>query len=164
MAVRSVESLAFSPDGRTLAAGWHGGFVSLWNVTHPDDVKPAKAPLDLDCPDVVSHSVEFSPDGHTLAAGSTDSKVRLWKVADPGHPTPLGKSLTGPAQPVMSVAFSPDGHTLAATTDDGVATLWDLKVETAISRICAGSSGALSRHQWSRYVPELPYDPPCVTT
>lgn len=63
---------------------------------------------------------------------------------------------------MWSVAFSPDGHTLAATTDDGVATLWDLKVESAISRICAGSPGALSRQQWKRYVVPLPYDPPCV--
>ncbi len=45
---------------------------------------------------------------------------------------------------VAVLAFSPDGRTLAATTDDGVATLWDLDVESAVSRVCAASSGALS--------------------
>ncbi|WP_189296140.1 WD40 repeat domain-containing protein [Streptomyces cinerochromogenes] len=209
-ALASVESLAFSPDGRTLAVGRHAGLVSLWDVTRPDDVAPSGAPLNLDCPDVFSGRVAFSPTGHTLAAACEDDAgtlslwnttdpahprripslktghrvislafspdsgtlavgtkvgtVGLWEVVDPGHPAALGKPLTGPAQPVMSVAFSPDGHTLAATTDDGVATLWDLDVESAISRICADSSGALSRQQWSRYVPQLPYDPPCVTT
>jgi hypothetical protein len=65
---------------------------------------------------------------------------------------------------VAVLAFGPDSRTLAATTDEGVATLWDLNVESAVSRICAGSSGVLTRQQWSRYVVPLPYDPPCAAT
>lgn len=80
------------------------------------------------------------------------------------HLTRRGGPLTVPGGSLWSVAFSPDSRTLAATTDGGVATLWDLDVESAISRICAGSSGALTRQQWSRYVVPLPYDPPCAAT
>ncbi|MFE4333402.1 hypothetical protein ACFRQM_29450 [Streptomyces sp. NPDC056831] len=156
--------VAFSPDGRTLATGNDLGTVTLWNATDPNHLTRRGSPLTV--PGGSLWSVAFSPDGHTLAAaGHTDNgTINLWNVTDPDHPTAIGRPLTVDTGYVAVLAFSPDGHTLAATTDDGVATLWDLKVETAISRICAGSSGALSRQQWRRYVFELPYDPPCVTS
>ncbi|WP_052346900.1 nSTAND1 domain-containing NTPase [Streptomyces prunicolor] len=156
--------VAFSPDGRTLATGNSRGTVTLWNATDPNHLTRRGSSLTV--PGGSLWSVAFSPDGHTLAAaGHTDNgTINLWNVTDPDHPTLIGQPLTVETGFVAVLAFSPDGHTLAATTDDGVATLWDLNVESAISRICAGSSGALSRQQWSRYVPQLPYDPPCVTT
>ncbi|MFE1550895.1 AAA family ATPase [Streptomyces sp. NPDC058718] len=156
--------VAFSPDGRTLATGNSRGTVTLWNATDPHHLTRRGSPLTV--PGGSLWSVAFSPDGHTLAAaGHTDNgTINLWNVTDPDHPTAIGRPLTVETGFVAVLAFSPDGHTLAATTDDGVATLWDLKVESAISRICAASSGSLSRQQWSRYVPELSYDPPCVTT
>ncbi|WP_405836197.1 hypothetical protein OG528_03930 [Streptomyces platensis] len=156
--------VAFSPDGRTLATGNSRGTVTLWDATDPNHLTRRGRPLTV--PGGSLWSVAFSPDGHTLAAaGHTDNgTINLWNVTDPDHPTPIGRPLTVETGFVAVLAFSPDGHTLAATTDDGVATLWDLKVESAISRICAGSSGALNRQQWSRYVRPLPYDPPCVTT
>ncbi|MDH2390591.1 hypothetical protein QCN29_17690 [Streptomyces sp. HNM0663] len=156
--------VAFSPDGRTLATGNSRGTITLWNATDPNHLTRRGSPLTV--PGGSLWSVAFSPDGRTLAAaGHTDNgTINLWNVTDPDHPTPIGRPLTVETGFVAVLAFSPDGHTLAATTDDGVATLWDLNVEPAISRICAGSSGALSRQQWSRYVPQLPYDPPCVTS
>ncbi|WP_406212137.1 hypothetical protein [Streptomyces canus] len=156
--------VAFSPDGRTLATGNDRGTVTLWDATDPNHLTRRGRPLTV--PGGSLWSVAFSPDGRTLAAaGHTDNgTINLWNVTDPDHPTPIGRPLTVETGFVAVLAFSPDGHALAATTDDGVATLWDLNVESAISRICAGSSGALTRQQWSRYVLQLPYDPPCVTT
>ncbi|MEU3842569.1 hypothetical protein AB0E88_21360 [Streptomyces sp. NPDC028635] len=155
--------VAFSPDGRTLATGNSRGTVTLWNATDPNHLTRRGSPLTV--PGGSLWSVAFSPDGRTLAAaGHTDNgTINLWNVTDPDHPAPIGVPLTVETGFVAVLAFSPDGHTLAATTDDGVATLWDLKVESAVSRICAASSGALSRQQWSRYVRPLPYDPPCAT-
>ncbi|MFF9018149.1 WD40 repeat domain-containing protein [Streptomyces sp. NPDC014870] len=156
--------VAFSPDGRTLATGNSRGTVTLWNATDPNHLTRRGSPLTV--PGGSMWSVAFSPDGRTLAAaGHTDSgTINLWNVTDPDHPTPIGRPLAVETGFVAVLAFSPDGQTLAATTDDGVATLWDLNVESAISRICAASSGALSRQQWSRYVPQLAYDPPCAAT
>ncbi|MEU3262504.1 NACHT and WD repeat domain-containing protein [Streptomyces bacillaris] len=153
--------VAFSPDGRTLATGNSRGVVTLWDSTDPHHLTRRGSPLIV--PGGSLWSVAFSPDGRTLAAaGHTDNgTIHLWNVTDPDHPTAIGRPLTVETGFVAVLAFSPDGHTLAATTDDGVATLWDLKVESAISRICAASSGALSRQQWDRYVVLLPYDPPC---
>ncbi|MFF2650161.1 hypothetical protein [Streptomyces sp. NPDC058045] len=156
--------VAFSPDGRTLATGNSRGTITLWNATDPNHLTRRGSSLTV--PGGSLWSVAFSPDGHTLAAAghTDDGTINLWDVTDPDHPTSIGRPLTVETGPVAVLAFSPDGHTLAATTDDGVATLWDLDVESAISRICAGSSGALTRQQWSRYVRQLPYNPPCVTT
>ncbi|WP_435613515.1 nSTAND1 domain-containing NTPase [Streptomyces sp. bgisy159] len=155
--------VAFSPDGRTLATGNSRGTITLWNATDPHHLTRRGSPLTV--PGGSLWSVAFSPDGRTLAAAghTDDGTISLWNVTDPDHPTPIGRPLTVQTGIVAVLAFSPDGHTLAATTDDGVATLWDLNVESAIGRICAGSRGALTRQQWSRYVPQLPYDPPCAT-
>lgn len=156
--------VAFSPDGRTLATGNSRGTVTLWNATDPHHLTRRGNPLTV--PGGSLWSVAFSPDGNTLAAaGHTDNgTISLWNVTDPDRPTPIGLPLTVETGFVAVMAFSPDSRTLAATTDDGVATLWDLNVESAISRICAASSGALNRQQWSRHVPQLAYDPPCATT
>ena len=118
----SVDSVAFSPNGRTLAAGSADHKVWLWNVAdpaHPTRLGPLTGPASV-------FSVAFSPDGRTLAAGSVDDKVWLWDVADPAHPTPLGPPLTGPASAVNSLAFGPDGRTLAAGSVDGTVRLWDV--------------------------------------
>ncbi len=119
-----VWSVAFSPDGHTLAAGSADGTVWLWNVTDPAHVTQLGRPLTG--PGSIVRSVAFSPDGHTLAAGSADGTIRLWNVTDPAHPTQLGRPLTGPGSIVLSVAFSPDGHTLAAGSDYDEVWLWNV--------------------------------------
>ena len=103
-------------------------------------------------------SVAFSPDGTTLAAGSTDGTVRLWDMATHRQIT----TLTGPTGAVNSVAFSPDGKTLATGSADHTVRLWDVAyLVNVVPRLCASAGRSLTRAEWARYVPVLPYQKVC---
>jgi type IV secretory pathway TraG/TraD family ATPase VirD4 len=112
-----VLSLAFSPDGRTIAAGGNGNdgkSVRLWDVARGQLTRTLTEPQG-------SYSVAFSPDGHTIASGSLGNSIEIWDVAS----GKLLRSLTGHSGTVRSVAFSPDGRILASGSEDKTVILWD---------------------------------------
>ena len=134
-----VATVAFSPDGRTLAAGSYDGTIRLWNVADPASPVPLGAPLTGFTEGV--QSVAFSPDGRTLAAGSLDGTIRLWNVTNPADPAPLGKPLAGNNDGVFSVAFSPDGRTLASGDGDGSIQLWNVSDPARAAAVGAPLTG-----------------------
>ena len=71
----SVYSVAFAPDGKTLATGSRDGTVKLWDITTGKELATLKGHTE----DV--SSVAFAADGKTLATGSVDQTVRLWFAA-----------------------------------------------------------------------------------
>jgi len=123
----TVHSVAFSPDGRTMAVGSADGKVWLWNVTNP--AHPVQIGQPLSPPGGAVETVAFSPDGRVLAAGDDNATIWLWNVTNPARPAQIGLPLTGPAQwdsNVLSVAFSPDGRILAAGSADDKVWLWNV--------------------------------------
>ncbi|MGV9770452.1 protein kinase domain-containing protein [Streptosporangium sp. NPDC003464] len=131
-----VSAVAFSPDGKILAAGSGDDTVRLWDVaTNTSIGRPLTGHTDS------VYSVAFSPDGKILAAGSGDKTVRLWDVATR---TPIGRPLTGHTGGVSAVAFSPDGKILAAGSSDDTVRLWDVATRTPIGRPLTGHTGGVS--------------------
>ena len=120
-----ASSVAFSPDGHTLAAGSADGTIRLWNVTDPAHPEPARA-----APDRARRRRRArwrsARTGAPWPPAAATAAIRLWNVTDPAHASPLGQPLTGPTGGVNSVAFSPDGHTLAAGSVDGTIRLWNV--------------------------------------
>ena len=114
---KAVSSVAYSPDGKTLASGSSDNTIKLW------DVKTGKEQATLEGHTDAVFSVAYSPDGKTLASGSVDKTIKLWDVA-------TGKeqaTLKGHTEAVISVAYSPDGKTLASGSRDKTIKLWDVK-------------------------------------
>ena len=153
----AVNSVAFSPDGHTLATASTDRTARLWGISDPH--RPV-ALATLTGHAYAVNSVAFSPDGHTLATASWDKTARLWDISDPHHPTTLA-TLTGHTDTVYSVAFSPDGHTLATASNDDTARLWETNVDRVVTRICTITWPTITKSEWDHYLPDLPYQPPC---
>ncbi len=73
----SVNSVAFSPDGRILASGSRDKTIRLWNV---EEGKQIVELVELKGHTDSVSSVAFSPDGKILASGSRDKTIILWDV------------------------------------------------------------------------------------
>jgi WD40 repeat protein/tRNA A-37 threonylcarbamoyl transferase component Bud32 len=102
-----IHSLAFSPDGKSLASASVDGTVRLWDLAAGRQARVLTGHTGQ------VESVAFSPDGRLLASSSWDLTIRLWEAAS-------GKELavlTGHTGWVTCVAFAPDGATLASSAD-----------------------------------------------
>lgn len=98
----NIESLAFSPDGKTLASADFESTIQVWDVATRKTVKTLKE---------AGKFIVFSPDCKSLAVGGDGNEVKIWDLTTLKSRTIHERTPgLGPAR----VYLSPDGKTLAA--------------------------------------------------
>src|SRR5262249_29651016 len=118
MCGQKLNGVAFSPDGRFLAAAGDGGDALVWVMASKRLHLKLKHPAG-------GGMVCFLPDGQTWATGGDDGVVRLWSVADGA----LRRALPGWAEGLDALAIRGDGRLLATWGFNGAARLWDLTTD-----------------------------------
>jgi RNA polymerase sigma-70 factor (ECF subfamily) len=131
----AVRAVAFSPDGKRVAAACDDGQVLIRDAETGKAIRALGRAMNgpLTC-------VAFSPDGKVLAAGGRDLLVRMYDVA-------TGKELRVLPEhkgPVTAVAFSPDGRHLLTACGDCAVQMWDVATGKEIRQWVAATKGVQS--------------------
>jgi WD40 repeat protein len=143
--------LAFSPDGRTLAAGIEsvpdGDTLQLWDWT------TRKLLRTLPGHKLQVVAVSFSPGGHILATsgpgregeGPYYPEIRLWEMAS----GTVIRTIRAHERRIACVALSPDGRMLASVGhDDKTVRVWDAFTGKELAKF-TGHSGPVNTVAWS---------------
>jgi WD40 repeat protein len=127
----AVTSVAFSPDGATLASGSEDKTIEMWKLDAGKRWYTLTGHSDwVTC-------VAFSPDGATLASGGRDKMIHIWDLNK-------GKwwyALAGHSDRVAAVAFSRDGQVLASGSRDKTVQLWNLNKGRRMSALTGHAGG-----------------------
>ncbi|KAH8598479.1 WD40-repeat-containing domain protein [Bisporella sp. PMI_857] len=121
----SVNSVAFSPDGKQVVSGSGDKTVRLWDAATGAALQTLEGHTDF------VYFVAFSPDGKQIVSGSWDKIVQLWDAATGA----ALQTLEGHTNSVNSVAFSPDGKQVVSGSWDKTVQLWDAATGAALQTL-----------------------------
>ncbi|GCE15267.1 WD40 repeat domain-containing serine/threonine protein kinase [Tengunoibacter tsumagoiensis] len=135
-----INALAWSPNGKYLAAGGEAPSLHLWNPLTGQIEKVLSGHLQQ------ITAVSWSVDSRFVATASQDKTVRVWNIAS-GQ---AFRCYTGHAASVNGIAWSPDGTRLASASSDWSVHIWEVETGRVVQRY-EGHDGPVSGLAWSPY-------------
>jgi WD40 repeat protein len=135
-----VNSLVFTPDGKTLISG------SAYNPIHIWDLKSRKLLKLLDAGKDGVNTLSVSNDGSLLASGGgfaqpeTDKMIKIWNLKT----CQVILTLIGHTQGVSTLRFTPDGKYLISASFDQTIRIWDLKSGKSIRTLAGHKSWVMA--------------------
>jgi WD40 repeat protein len=110
-----VESAAFSPNERLLAAGSNDHLVRVWDLTNGKLLYEGQQESTV-------YSVTFSPDGQVLASAGEDAKVQLWDARSGRNLATLQGFTAG----IEYISYAANGSELLVGLEDGTFQKWSV--------------------------------------
>lgn len=148
----TADSLAFSADGKTLAAAYWGSNVILWDIARRRAVRPNGEQLQG-----TAHAVYLSATGEFIATGGDDKDV-LW-ISEIGKPQPVAQFNEEWIGNRQTVAYSYNSNRLAYADDEFNIHIWEYKTL---------DDGDKNKRNWhkhstltghSSYIPRMAFSP-----
>jgi WD40 repeat protein len=118
-----VQALAYSPDGKILAAGGSHDPVRLWDAHSGEELRQLPA--------LWVSALAFSSDGQLLATGGAFKTIHVWHVQQQRKVA----NLHGHTGTIRALAFAPDGKTLVSASQDGTVRIWNVQEQNEIGQL-----------------------------
>ncbi|MFN6946476.1 MAG: hypothetical protein ACK4ND_16130 [Cytophagaceae bacterium] len=148
-----IISLAYSRDGRFLAAGNERGTIRIF------DALSGNLLYVLSGHTARVNNLKFSPDGKQLASGSFDRTVRIWNVKN-FFDQPI--VLKDHDDWVWSIEYTIDGEKILAGCKDNLIRIWPTTIEAMADKICGKLKRNFTNEEWELYVADdIPYVKTC---
>ncbi|CAE6487658.1 unnamed protein product, partial [Rhizoctonia solani] len=150
----TVKSVAFSPDGKSVASGSRDMTIRTWDA---HGSSPVGEPLKNLYGSI--QSIAYSPLGNSMASVSSDKTIPIWDIITRQRLESLGPA-TQYFHPFFSVAFSPDARLIVSgcgqhwssgrtAAFDNSVRLWDLKTMKSVSNPFSGHTGSVYSAKFS---------------
>jgi len=136
----SINSVAFSPDSKTLVSTGKDASVRLWDTTSRQSLGEP-----LQGQGSAVRSVAFSPDARILALLS-DNTIQLWDMT---NGQPLGQGIQGDSTFIDLMMFSPNGTILAFASQDHSIQLWDVVSQKPLGEPLRGHVNSITSMRFS---------------
>jgi WD40 repeat protein len=120
-----ITSVAFSPDGLTLASSDTNGEIQIWDAVNGQQLFICQGHNSW------VWNVAFAPNAPILASCGQDHTIKLWNT----HNGECFRTLHGHNNIVTAIAFSPDGQLLASSSTDRTVKIWNLLTGESIQTL-----------------------------